>query len=304
MASESQHKLRYLDPEVLQQLRSLELIAREVVEGLQVGMHKSPLRGFSTEFSQHRPYVHGDEMRHIDWRVYGRTQRYYVKLFEAETNLTANLLLDASSSMRYGSGTVSKLDYAKFMAASLAHLIVRQRDAAGLAVFDSQLRTYIEPSTTMTVVRTIAESLEAAQDEPRTNVAGLLHEFAERMKRRGFVMLFSDLFDHLGEFIQGLDHLRVRGHNVTVFHVLDPHELHFPFAGSCRFRGLENDGEVVTQPKRIRAAYLDELRKFLRQVRSACERSHVDYVLVDTSRPVQEVLSAYLIGRIRSKKMR
>ena len=149
MASESQHKLRYLDPEVLQQLRSLELIAREVVEGLQVGMHKSPLRGFSTEFSQHRPYVHGDEMRHIDWRVYGRTQRYYVKLFEAETNLTANLLLDASSSMRYGSGTVSKLDYAKFMAASLAHLIVRQRDAAGLAVFDSQLRTYIEPSTTM-----------------------------------------------------------------------------------------------------------------------------------------------------------
>ena len=300
MATHPSHKLKYLEPETLQQIGSLELVAREVVEGLHVGMHKSPLRGFSTEFAQHRPYVPGDELRHLDWRVYARTSRYYLKLYEAETNLTANLLLDASSSMRYASGAVSKLEYAKFMAASLAYLIVKQRDSVGLAVFDSELRTYVEPRTTMGVIRNIAGELERAEDVPRTNVAALLHEFANRMSRRGFVMLFSDLFDHVDEFITGIDHLRFGGHNVTIFHTLDPHELTFPFDGSCRFKGLEEDGEVITQPKRIRAAYLDELRKFLRHIRTACERSHVDYVLVDTSRPVAEVISAYLIGRIRS----
>jgi uncharacterized protein (DUF58 family) len=298
MAAEAPRKLRYLEPEILQHLGPLELVAREVVEGLHVGMHKSPLRGFSTEFAQHRPYVPGDALRHLDWRVYARTQRYYLKLYEAETNLTANLLLDASSSMRYASGAVSKLEYAKFMAASLAYLIVKQRDSVGLAVFDGALRSYIEPRTTMGVIRTIAEELERANDEPRTDVAGILHEFARRMPRRGFVLLFSDLFDHVEEFLSGIDHLRFRGHNVTVFHLLDPYELEFPFDGSCRFKGLENDGQVVTQPKRVRAAYLAELRRFLRQVKGSCERSHVDYVLVDTSRPVQEVLSAYLIGRI------
>jgi len=304
MATPSRHKLRYLDPDTLQKIGPLELVAREVVEGLHVGMHKSPLRGFSTEFAQHRQYVPGDELRHIDWRVYGRTQRYYVKLFEAETNFTANLLLDASSSMHFSSHSVSKLEYAKFMAASLAYLCVRQRDSVGLAVFDNELRSYVEPKTTMGVVQTIAEELEKVEGEPRTNISALLHEFANRIPRRGFVMLFSDLFDHVGDFIQGIDHLRFQGHNVTVFHILDPHELQFPFGGSCKFKGLELDGEVVTQPKRIRNAYLEELRKFIEEIRGACERSHVDYVLVDTSRPIDAVLSAYLIGRIRSVHVR
>jgi len=300
MATPSPRTHRYLDPATLQKIGSLELVAREVVEGLHVGMHKSPLRGFSTEFAQHRPYVPGDEFRHVDWRVYGRTRRYYVKLFEAETNFTATLLLDASRSMHYRSGDISKLDYAKFMAASMAYLCVKQRDSVGLGVFDSELRTYIEPKTTMSVVRTIAETLEHVEPEPRTNVAALLHEFARRIPRRGFVMLFSDLLDNVDDFVQGLDHLRFRGHNVTVFHILDPAELSFPFDGSLKFRGLELDGEVITQPKRIRAAYLAELRMFLRQIKEACERNHVDYVLVDTSRPVDAVLSAYLIGRLRS----
>jgi len=304
MASPRQHKLRYLDPETLQRIGPLELVAREVVEGLHVGMHKSPLKGFSTEFSHHRQYVPGDETRHLDWRVYGRTERYYLKLFEAETNFTANLLLDASSSMHFGSHAVSKLEYAKFMAASLAYLCVRQRDSAGLAVFDNHLRSYIEPKTTMGVVRTIAEELEKVEGLPRTNVAAILHEFANRIPRRGFVMLFSDLFDHVAEFVQGIEHLRFKGHNVAVFHVLDPHELQFPYDGSCKFIGLEEDGEIVTQPKRIRAAYLEELRKFLQEIRRACERAHVDYTLVDTSRPVDAVLSGYLIGRIRSVHVR
>ena len=304
MASASQHRLRYLDPEILQQIGPLELVAREVVEGLHVGMHKSPLRGFSTEFSQHRPYVAGDEFRHVDWRVYGRTRRYYIKLFEAETNFTANLLLDGSRSMHYGSGKVSKLEYAKFMAASMAYLCVKQRDSVGLGVFDGELRHYVEPKTTMTVVRTIAETLETVEPVPRTDVTSILHEFARRIPRRGFVMLFSDLFDHVDDFVQGLDHLRFKGHNVVVFHVLDPAELTFPFDGSLKFKGLELDGEVITQPKRVRGAYLEELRKYLRQIKSACERTHIDYVLVDTSRPVDAVLSAYLIGRLRSVHVR
>ncbi|MBM4018094.1 MAG: DUF58 domain-containing protein [Planctomycetes bacterium] len=299
MAPKPRPKLKYLDSQVLQNLDSLDLVAREVVEGVRVGMHRSPLRGFSTEFAHHRPYVPGDSVRHLDWRVYGRTERYYVKLYEAETNFDAHLLLDASASMRFGSGGLSKLEYAKFMAASLAYMIVDQRDSVGLAVFDSQLRRYLPPRSAMGVLSIIDEALAQAVPEPRTDIAGLLHEFAGRIPRRGFVILFSDLFDHVDEFIKGLDHLRFRGHNVAVFHVMDPYELRFPFGGGTwRFEGLELEGEITTQPKRIRAAYLEELRKFLQQIRKACERSHVDYVLVDTSRPIDVVLSAYLISRI------
>ncbi len=291
---------RYLDPETLQRLSSLELVVREVVEGVRIGMHKSPLRGFSTEFSYHRPYVSGDSLRHVDWRVYGRTSRYYVKLYEAETDFAANLLLDASSSMHYRSGAVSKLEYAKYLAASLAHLIVKQRDSVGLGVFDSELRRYVRPSAAETVVATIANELEEVEPVPRTDVTGILHEFARRMTRRGFVILFSDLLDHVEEFGRGLDHLRYRGHNVIVFHVLDPWELRFPFEGTAKFKGLEDLDEVITRPKRVRDAYLEELAKYLADIKATCEKSQVDYVLVDTSRPVDVVLSSYLMERSRS----
>ncbi|MCE5278992.1 MAG: DUF58 domain-containing protein [Planctomycetaceae bacterium] len=300
MDSHERQKLRYLDPEIIQKIGSLDLVAREVVEGLRVGVHKSPLRGFSTEFVHHRQYVPGDNLRHLDWRVYGRTGRYYVKLFEAETNFDAVLLLDASTSMEYSSGKTSKLEYAKFMAASLAYLIVQQRDSAGLAVFDDAIRQYIHPKGASSTIRDIAHELEKAAPQPKTNIAAQLHELAMRMRRRGLVMLFSDLFDNVEDFVKGLDHLRFCGHNVTVFHMLDPAELNFPFDGTWRFMGLEAPDEILTEPRRIRAAYLEELDKFLTQVRRACERSKIDYVLVDTSRPIDEVLSAYLIGQIRS----
>jgi len=299
--SNHQERLRYLDPEIIQKIGSLDLVARQVVEGLRVGMHKSPMQGFSTEFVHHRQYVAGDNIRHLDWRVYGRTQRYYVKLYEAETNFEANLLLDASSSMRYASGKVSKMEYAKYMAACLAYLIIRQRDSVGLAVFDDALRRYVAPKGSPSVIQDISRELEAAHAEPRTDIAAQLHEFAMRLRRRGLVMLFSDLFDNVEAFVKGLDHLRFCGHNVTVFHILDPMELTFAFDGTYKFKGLEAPDEVLTEPRRIRAAYLDELRKFLMQIREACQRSRIDYVLVDTSRPIDEVLSAYLIGRMRSR---
>lgn len=290
-------KSRYLDPRVLATIHPLELIARQVVEGVRIGMHRSPMRGISTEFSTHRPYVPGDEIRKIDWRLYARSGRYHVKLFEAETNFTANILLDASSSMRYASGSVSKLEYAKYMAASLSYLIVEQRDSVGMGIFDSELRSYIEPKGTMRVVHQLAAELEKIEPRPRTNIAALLHEFAGRMTRRGVVILFSDLFDHTEDFVKGINHLRFRGHNVIVFHVFDPYELEFPLRGMWKFVGLENDGQIISQPNRIRASYLKELTKFIKEVKDACLRARVDYVLVNTALPVERTLSSYLLQR-------
>lgn len=288
---------RYLDPAILQKLGPLDLVARHVVEDVRVGAHKSPLRGFSTEFAQHRQYSPGDELKHVDWRVYGRTSRYYVKLYEAETNFTATLLLDASSSMQFKSGALSKLEYAKYLAASMAYMIVDQRDSAGLAVFDDRLRSYIEPKSTFSVIHHIETELGKVSGEPRTNVAAILHEFANRIPRRGFVLLFSDLFDDTDAYLEGLNHLRFRGHNVVVFHVLDQAELTFPYHGTVRFEGMENDGELLTQPLRVRNAYLEALEAFLRKVRLACERIGVDYALADTSQPLDHVLTGFLAPR-------
>ncbi|MEX0775961.1 MAG: DUF58 domain-containing protein [Phycisphaeraceae bacterium] len=303
MTPQASHpELRYLDPATLQKIGSLELIAREVVEGLRVGAHRSPLRGFSTDFAYHRPYAPGDAIKHLDWRVYARTERYFTKLYEAETCYEGYLLLDASSSMSYGSGPVSKLEYAKYLAASLAYLILKQRDSVGLAIFDSQLRSFIEPRSAMGILGVMNQRLAEATGEPRTNIAAQLHDMAARINRRGVVILFSDLLDDEAGFLRGLDHLRFRGHNVVVFHLMDPHELNFPFTGTWKFNGLEGETQFTTQPDRIRDLYMEDLRAFLDAVRTGCERSHVDYVLVDTSRPVDVVLSEYLIRRSGSSR--
>jgi len=298
-AERSQPSLPYLDAEVLERVGALQLAAWQAVEGIRVGHHRSPLRGFSTEFAHHRQYAAGDAVRHIDWRVYGRTERYFVKLYDAETNFDAYLLLDASSSMRYGKtkpyGT--KLEYAKHLAASLAYLIIQQRDSVGLGVFDSMLRSFVPPASKRAMIATIAQKLLEARDEPRTDVGALLHEFAQRLKRRSFVMLFSDLFDSVEALAEGIDHLAFGGHNLTVFHTMDPDELEMPFKGTCRFLGLENEPEIITQPKRIAAAYKKEVQTFTTALRRACERNHADYVLVNTSRPMVTVLSEYLLHR-------
>jgi uncharacterized protein (DUF58 family) len=287
--------LRYLPPEVVDPVRMLELAARGAVEGVRIGSHRSLLRGLSTEFTQHRAYTPGDDVKRIDWRVYSRTERYHVRLYEAETNYEAVLLLDASSSMRYGSrGRSSKLEYAKVLAAALAYLIVESRDSAGLAVFDGELRDFIPPKGSMSVLADLVEILTRTEDRPRTRVGGILQEFAARLRRRGFVILFSDLLDEEEGFIQGLNHLRFGGHNVIVFHVLDPDELTFPFDGFVRFEGLEGEEQILSQPDRIREEYLKALRGLTDRYRRACEDAGADYVLVDTGRPAQEVLVEYL----------
>lgn len=294
----------YLDPETLTQIGALDVVARQVVEGIRIGQHKSPVRGISSEFSAYRQYAQGDEVRHIDWKAYARCDRYYIKLFDAETNFIANLLLDASQSMTYGSGKITKLEYAKYLAASLAYLVVDQGDSAGVGVFDGELQNYIEPKSSRQVLYDISNELEKVEPKPRTNVGAILHDFAHRMNRRGFVMLFSDMFDNTDEFLDGLNHLRFGGHNVVVFHMLDPFEIEFPLSGMWRFMGLEGEGEVITQPARVRANYLKELEEFVNKIRKACGRSQVDYVLVNTADPVEVTITNYLLQRTALAKAR
>lgn len=287
-------KIHYLDPEILQKLGDLELIAREAVEGLRVGSHRSPLRGFSTEFAHHRQYAPGDAIRDLDWRVYGRTDRYYTKLYEAETNFDCYILMDASSSMTYASGKVSKLEYAKYLAASLSYLILNQRDSVGLSIFDSEVRAYLPPRSTMRIILQIEQFLRAIKPTPKNSIARQLHDIALQIKRRSFVILISDLLSDVDDILRGLDHLRFDGHNVVVFHTLDPHELEFPFKGTWRFDGLENQEEVITQPERIREEYLANLNKYLAELRTGCIGSHVNYTLINTAHPLDAVLSEFM----------
>ena len=295
----SQHlpNLNYLDPELLQKLGDLELIAREVVEGLRAGSHRSPLKGFSTEFAHHRQYAPGDAIRDLDWRVYGRTERYYTRLYEAETNFDCHLLMDASSSMTYGSGKVSKLEYSKYLAAALSYLILNQRDSVGLSVFDSEMRAHLPPRSAMSIILQIEKILKEITPTPKTSIAKQLNDIALQIKRRSFVILISDLFSDVGDIMRGLQRLRYGGHNVIVFHTLDPHELKFPFKGTWQFDGLEGEEELITQPERIREDYLTNLNAYLEQLQSGCIGSGVDYTLVETSRPLDSLLSEFLETR-------
>jgi uncharacterized protein (DUF58 family) len=295
--SEHLPQTNYLDPEVLQKLGDLELVAREVVEGLRVGSHRSPLKGFSTEFAHHRQYAPGDAIRDIDWRVYGRTDRYYTKLYEAETNFDCYLLIDASASMTYGSGKVSKLEYGKFLAASLAYIVLKQRDSVGLSVFDSEVRAYLPPRSAMGIILQIDRLLRDTKPVERTSIAKQLHDIALLMKRRSFVVLISDLFAEVDDILAGLDHLRFDGHNVVVLHTLDPYEIEFPFNGTWRFEGLEGELPLTTQPERIREDYLTSFNEYLEALRTGCIASHVDYTTVNTSRPLDAVLNEFFFER-------
>lgn len=295
----SEHRSQpfYLDPEVLQKLGDLELIAREAVEGLRVGIHRSPLRGFSTEFAHHRQYAPGDAIRDIDWRVYGRTDRYYTKLYEAETNYDCYLLMDASASMTYASGKVSKLEYAKFLAASLAYIVLKQRDSVGLSIFDSEVRAYLPPRSAMGIILQIDRQLRSIAPAPKTTIARQLHDIALMIKRRSFVVVISDLLAEVDDILSGLDHLRYDGHSVVVLHTLDPYELAFPFKGTWQFEGLEGEAPLITQPERIREDYLAGFSAYMAALRTGCMGAHIDYATVDTSRPLDAVLSEFFFQR-------
>jgi uncharacterized protein (DUF58 family) len=289
-----------LEPDVLARAELLGLKARGIVEGLRIGEHKSPYRGFSVEFVQHREYVPGDDIRHIDWRGYARSERYTIKQYEQETNFIGHVLLDCSRSMLYGEGDANKLAYGKLLAATLVYLIVHQRDSATLGVFDSGWRARLPASSQAGQVQTVLRTLEEIEPRDKGAVGPLLDELARQVRRRGLVFLISDCFDDLGGLLQGLRHLRFGGHEVVVFHVLHPDEVGFPFQGTTRFVGLEESGKVLTRPHLVRPAYLRAIKAFLAELQAGCHASRCDYVLMDTSRPLGTALAEYLARRVQS----
>jgi uncharacterized protein (DUF58 family) len=286
-----------LDPVAIQRAEMLGLQARQIVEGYMAGEHKSPYRGFAIEFAQHREYVPGDDIRHLDWKVLGRSDRYYIKQYEQETNYVAHILLDGSESMKYGSGKVSKFDYARTMAACLAYLILLQRDAAALAIFDNATRSYYPRTDNLSSVHNLLALLSAFAPDQTTNIAVVLHEMAQQVKRKGIFILISDCFDDEDEILRGIQHLRFSGSEVILFHVLDPFELEFPFKGTVEFLGLEGGPKLVTRPADLRKTYLQEINNFTEKLREGCERNGCNYVKVNTGTPWHEVLSKYLATR-------
>src|SRR5262245_54980547 len=288
-----------LQPDVLTRAEALGLKARGIVEGLRIGEHKSPFRGFSVEFVQHREYVPGDDIRHIDWKSYGRSERYTVKQYEQETNFIGHVLLDASRSMLYGEGEANKLGVGKLLAATLCYLIVHQRDSTALGVFDAGWRTRLPPSSQPGQVTTVLQTLEGVEPRDKGPIGPLLDDLAQQVRRRGLVFLISDCFDELGGLLKGLQHLRFQGHEVTVFHVLHPDEVGFPFTGNVRFEGLEIPEELKTRPHLIRPAYIKTVQAYLAELQKGCESYRCDYVRMDTSRPLEVTLSEYLVRRLQ-----
>ena len=291
---------KYLKPDVVSKLSNMELVARLVVEGFITGLHKSPYHGFSVEFAEHRQYMPGDEVKHIDWKIYGKTDRYYIKEFEEETNLKSYIILDASRSMAYSSdGRMTKLEYASYIGAALAYLMVQQRDAVGLTVFDEKIRTHMPPHATKSYLKQILKYLELLKGGNKTGTAQSLHEIAERIKRRGLIIILSDLFDRPDEVASAFKHFRHKKNEVVVMQVLDPLERSFDFGNDAIFKDMETAEQLPTQPYHIQLAYQDEMRKFIDGYKKECRENNIDYMLLDTSTPFDVALFGYLSKRKR-----
>jgi uncharacterized protein (DUF58 family) len=295
---------RFLDPHALAKLHGLELRARRIVEGYVAGLHRSPYQGFSNEFAEHREYTPGDDLRYVDWKVFGKTDKYYLKQFEAETNLICYLLLDTSESMQYQGpdAPLSKLEYAQCIAASLAYLVLHQNDSVSLVTFDDEVRHLIRPSSNPTQLKQLLSVMERPSAARKTRTGPIFHELAERLTRRGIVVVVSDLFDDADSMLAGLKHFRHRKHDVIVFQLLDPAELDFPFQNVTLFKGLEALGDVVTEPRSLRAAYQREIQAFLQHVRTGCRAQQVDYRAVRTDQPLDALLSTFLAARSKRIK--
>ncbi len=276
----------------------MELRARLVVEGFITGLHKSPYHGFSVEFAEHRQYMPGDELKHVDWKIYGKTGRYYIKQYEEETNLKSYLVLDASSSMAYASaGNIRKIEYGSYLLAALAYMMIKQQDAVGLTIFDEAVTSYLPPHATRGYLRQILLALERVQAGGKTGAGKSLHQVADRIRRRGLVVIVSDLLDNPDEVITALKHFRHKKNEVIVMHVLDPLERSFAFGGDAMFKDLETSEQLMTQPWQIQKAYQREMTAFLDRFKRECRENSVDYVLMDTKTPFDNALVEYLSKR-------
>lgn len=286
------------DPSSLAKYGRLSMVARNVVEGFLTGVHKSPYKGFSVEFAEHRQYYPGDEIRHIDWRVFGKTDRYYIKEFEEETNLKAYLLVDASGSMGYRGQHLSKFQYAQYIAASLAYLMLHQLDAVGMVLHDTRVQHFLRPRASTKHLLQIIDALEKAKPGGETSMAPIWHEMAGQIKRRGMIIILSDCFDRLELLLRALRHFRFRRHEVILFHILAPEEMEFPFKKWTQFRNLEvRDDKRLVDPQRLRKEYLKNFNDFCSQLREKVGRMQIDYHLLRTDEPIDRALGIYLTKR-------
>lgn len=290
---------RFLHPEAIKRIGRMDLRARYVVEGFLSGVHRSPYFGQSVEFLQHREYTRGDDLRRIDWKVWAKQDRYYVKQYEEETNLRATLLVDVSASMRYGSGPLTKFEYGATVACSLAYLLLRQQDAVGCVPFDAAVRTTVPQRSQRHHLEAIIQALEVNEPANKTDLSRILRHVADSYPRRGMLVLVSDLLVDRPALFKGLAMLRQRGFDILLFHILDDDELDFPFSGATRFDGLELPERLTCNPRALRQGYLDALGKYLEEVRHGCARRAIEYALIRTSQPLDAALTAFVSRRQR-----
>lgn len=291
---------QYLEPHVISKLSNMELRARLIVEGFIAGLHRSPYHGFSVEFAEHRPYMPGDEIKHVDWKVYARTDRFYIKQYEEETNLKAYIVLDTSRSMGYASpGHISKLAYGSYLAASLSFMMIKQQDAVGLAMFDEHVHTFLPPHATKAYLRQVLIRLQQAAPSGQTVAGKSLHQVADRIRRRGLVIVISDLLDDPVSVMSAIKHFRHKKNEVIVMQVVDPTERTFDFGTDATFRDVETLEKVTTRPYQIQRAYQEGMKEFLDRYKQECLENYVDYVLLDTSTPFDVAIFEYLNKRAR-----
>lgn len=291
----------YLDPQTLVKLKGLDLKARLIVEGYVSGLHKSPYHGFSAEFAEHREYVTGDDLRYVDWKVFGKTDRYYLKQYEEETNFSCYLLLDTSESMQYRSdqAAVSKLEYARYVAAALSYLIVQQQDAVGLVTYNNSIRHFLRASSQPSHLKQVLHVMEQAEPVGETSMGPIFHELAERIKKRGLIIVLSDLFDDSTSLMLGLKHFRHRRHDVSVLQIVDPAEQDFPFDSPTLFKGLEGLPEQMVDPRSLRDAYRVEFDAFLQQTRRGLRELGMEHQVLRTDAALDVAISTFLQHRAR-----
>jgi uncharacterized protein (DUF58 family) len=291
---------RFIDPKVLIRIQNLELVARSVVEGFVQGLHRSPYMGFSVDFAAYRQYMPGDEIRRIDWNVFSRSDRLYVKLYEGETNTRVLVMLDVSGSMRYGSGEVKKIDYAQILAASLCYFAHHQRDGVGLLTFDTQIRAHVPTSRRRGQMLTILSELDRVQTSEQTEFRKPLRFLAEYLTRRGIIVIISDLYDEPDNIIAGLKALRAKGNDIIVFHIMDNFELTFPFEDMAQFQDMETQKKLHVIPEYLRTQYLAILKEHMDRISKELSGTRIDYCLLDTSKPLDGALFSYLAARAKS----
>jgi uncharacterized protein (DUF58 family) len=295
---------KYVDLEVLKRIAALEMRARKLVEGTLAGLQRSPYIGVSAEFAQHRGYVPGDDTRHIDWKVYARTQRYFVRQFQEETNFVVTLLVDGSESMRFGSGEWAKLDHACLIAASLSYLVLRQSDAVSLGIFDEDLLSYLPPRTSLGSLGLLTDQMEKIQPEGKTRLGKTLELLAEMLSRRGIIVVLSDLLDDEENIIRGIQRLTFANQEVVVFHLFDPQELAFELPGRVRLEGLEELPQANVDTRQIQADYVALVQDFIHRMRQACAGARADYEIANTAEPVDRLLIRYLSARAKAREGR